>query len=679
MAVSNKKRKQILRAYPRQSAEELARELGLKLQEVRQVIQGAEKQPAVVAAAPALLLRRRSTRAAVVAALLVVFGLLIYHGAFSHPFHFDDRPNILNNYFVQVRQLSWPNLRQALFNSALPFRPVANLSLVLNFYFGEKNPRGYQVVNQAIHLLNGILVYLFLAQLLGYLSARGRFRARFHGPPDLVALLAALLWFVNPVQSQSVVYIIQRMNSLAALFYLLGLIAWFRFRLLVQPELIRLPKAWAYLAATVLCFLLALGSKEIAATFPLALLLIEVFIFRDLDPVWLRRYAWTLIPALGFLVLFGILVLGPHPIQALELKYAGRDFTLAQRLLTQPRVIWHYLLIYLLPVKTWMNLDYDIPISTLALAPLSTLPALVGILALLALAVRYARRLPLLSFAILWFFLHLAIESTIIPLELAYDHRLYLPSVGLAIAFALFLSRLAGSVTKTMVLGGLVAALWAALAFLRVGDWRTEESLWRDCVRKSPLKARTITILGDTYGKADNPRRAEPLYLRAIQLDPHYEKAYNNLTIIYNMTGRRQEAVDLLEKVLGFAAELGHPYNNLGKNLLELRRFQEALDAFQKAEQFLPYNSEVHNNLAAALGNLHRNDEAEVEFKRSIELDPDMKEAYNNLAGLYNSQGQLDKAVATLQTYLRRHPNDPAVRNTLDIYQKALSAGSPSQ
>ena len=678
MAVSNKKRKQILRSYPKQSAEELARELGLKLAEVKQVIQEAEKPRPVSASAPALWLPGRPLRAGLVALLLVVFGLFIYHGALSHPFHFDDRPTILLNYFVHLRTLSLSALRQALFYSALPQRPVANLTLALNYYFGETDPRGYQALNLAIHFCNGVLVYVFLAQLLGYLAARGRFRAAFHGPPDLVALLAALLWFVNPTQSQSVVYIVQRMNSLAALFYLLGLIAWFRFRISVRPnsvgpDVIRSPILMADLAATVLCFLLALGTKEIAATFPLAVILIEAFIFRELDPAWLRRYAWTVIPALLLLLVFGVLVLGPHPLRALQEKYALRDFTLAQRLLTEPRVLWHYLLIFFVPVAAWMNLDYDLPISTGALTPASTLPALLGILALLALAVRYARRLPLLAFAVLWFFLHLAIESTVIPLELAFDHRLYLPSVGLAIALALVLSRLSGSVTKTLVLGGLVAVLWAALALVRVGDWRTEESLWRDCVRKSPLKARTITILGDTYGKAGDSRRAEPLYLWAIRLDPKYEKAYNNLANVYNMTDRREQAVDLLKQVLSFAQELGHPYNNLGKNVMELGRYQEALEDFQKAAQLLPYNPEIHNNIASALGNLGRYPEAEVEFKRSLELEPNLPDAYQNLAHLYSLLGQNDKAIATLQAYLQRHPDDQRLQADLAKYQRATA------
>jgi Tfp pilus assembly protein PilF len=624
MAVSKKKRKQILRSYPRQSAEELALELGLELQEVRQVIQGAEKQPAVVLAPRAFLLPRRGKRAAIVAALVVVFGLLIYHSALSFSrFKFDTRAYILENRSLQVRQLTWPNIRRALVNSTLPSRPVANLSLILNFYFGQENPAGYHVVNQAIHLLNGVLVYIFLTQILSYLSRRGRFR----GPVDLAAILASLLWFVNPVQSESVVYIIQRMNSLAALFYLLGLIAWFRFRRArpsgsLRPALIWSPRNLLYLAATVPCFLLALGSKEIAATFPLELLLIEVFIFRDLDPVWLRRYAWTLIPALGFLVLFGILVLGLHPIQALELRYAGRDFTMAQRLLTEPRVIWHYLLIYAFPIETWMNLDQDISVSTLALTPPSTLPALLGILAMLALAVRYARRFPLHSFAILWFFLHLAIESSIIPLELAYDHRLYLPSVGLTLVAALGIIRVSGSLNKTLVLGGLVVVLWAALAFLRVGDWQSRESLWRDCLSKSPLKARTHFYLGLTYSENDKDDRAIALFSQAIKLDPEYAKAYYNRGSVYFKHGQYDLAIADYSKAVELNPTFFEAWNNRGVIYRNQGHMDRAFQDFNRALKLDPTSANVYFNRGNAYEMLGQADQALADYARGFMLDP---------------------------------------------------------
>ena len=673
MAVSKKKRKQILRAWPRQSAEELAQELGLKRREVEQVLQEAKakKTAAVPAAKPAV--GRRPARGALAAALILCAGLLVYHNALSHPFHFDDRPNILLNYFIHLRSLDLSAVSQAMFKSAIPHRPVANLTLALNYYFGRINPAGYQAVNLAIHILNGVLVYLFLAQLLSYLAGRSRFQ----GAPDLVALVAALLWLVNPVQSQSVVYIVQRMNSLAVLFYLLALVAWFRFRISVRPDSIRSPLRWLYLAGAVISFGLGLGSKEIVATLPLAVLLIEIFCFRDLDLKWLRRYAWTFGLALLFMAVFGVIVLAGHPLQQLQNYYAGRDFTLAERLLTEPRVIWHYLLIFFFPIPAWMNLDYDIPVSTLALSPPSTLPALIGILALLVLAVVNARRTPLLSFATLWFFLQIAIESTFIPLEIAFDHRLYLPSVGLVLLVAVALLRLAGSQKRMIPAAAVVAVLWAALAWARVQDWRTEEALWRNCVRKSPLKARTVTVLGDTYGKAGDTKRAEPLYLRAIRLDPKYDKAYNNLANIYNLTDRREQAIETLKQAIAYNPRSGHPYNNLGKNLLELRRYPEAADALARAVELMPYNAEAHNNYAAALGSLGKYPEAEAEFRRSLEIDPDLPETYSNLAILYQRQNRLDQAIAVLQNYLKRHPDDSQIQAELQKLQAARPSPAP--
>jgi len=670
MAVSKKKRKQILRAWPKQSAEELARELGLKLREVEQVLQEAKvkKTAAVPAAKPAV--GRRPVRGALAAALILGAGLLVYHNALSHPFHFDDRPNILLNYFIHLRSLNLSAVSQAMFKSAIPHRPVANLTLALNYYFGRTNPAGYQAVNLAIHLLNGLLVYLFLAQLLSYLAGRGRFQ----GAPDLVALVAALLWLVNPVQSQSVVYIVQRMNSLAVLFYLLALVAWFRFRISVRPDSIRSPLRWLYLAGAVISFGLGLGSKEIVATLPLAVLLIEIFCFRDLDLKWLRRYAWTAGLALLFMAVFGVIVLAGHPLQQLRDYYAGREFTLAERLLTEPRVIWHYLLIFFFPLPAWMNLDYDIPLSTVALSPPSTLPALIGILALLVLAVLNARRTPLLSFATLWFFLHLALESTFLPLEIAFDHRLYLPSVGLVLLVAVALLRLAGSQKRMIPAAAVVAVLWAALAWARVQDWRTEEALWRNCVRKSPRKARTMTVLGDTYGKAGDTKRAEPLYLRAIRLDPKYDKAYNNLANIYNLTDRREQAIETLKQAIQYNPRSGHPYNNLGKNLLELRRYPEAADALARAVELMPYNAEAHNNYAAALASMGKYEEAESEFRRSLEIDPDLPETYSNLSLLYQRQNRLDSAIAALQEYLKRHPQDSKIKAEL----QKLKASQPS-
>lgn len=673
MPVSKKKRKQILRAGPGRSAAELAQELGLKVREVEAVLQEVKKKKSALAAAVPPALRPRSLRAVFVLILLLGAGLMVYHDALSHPFHFDDRPNILLNYFIHLRALNFSAISQAMFKSAIPHRPVANLTLALNYYFGRTNPAGYQAVNLIIHLCNGLLVYLFLAQLLSRLGRAGRF----HQPPDLVALLAALFWLVNPVQSQSVVYIVQRMNSLAVMFYLLSLLAWVRFRSAGESDAPPSFSRWLFLAGATLSFLLALGSKEISATLPLALLLLEFFFFRDLSLRWLRRYAWTFAAALLFMLLFGVLILGVHPFHQLQTYYAGRDFSLAERLLTEPRVIWHYLLIFFFPLPGWMNLDYDLPLSTSFLSPASTLPALLGLFGLLALALALLRRTPLLSFAWLWFFLHLALESSFLPLEIAFDHRLYLPSVSLALLLSAALMRLSGPEERKLVTGVVLAGLWAVLAWARVQDWRSEESLWRNCVRKSPHKARTLTILADTYGKAGDTRRAEPLYLRAIRLDPKYDKAYNNLANIYNLTDRRELAIKTLEQAIVQNPRSGHPYNNLGKNLLELGRPSEALSPLARAVELMPYHAEAHNNYGAALASLGRYAEAAAEFQRAKELDPDLPETFSNLSLLYQRQQRNDLAIAVLEEFLQRHPENRLLQEELEKLRARVEGASP--
>jgi hypothetical protein len=119
--------------------------------------------------------------------------------------------------------------------------------------------------------------------------------------------------------------------------------------------------------------------------------------------------------------------------------YKIRDFTLGERLLTQSRVVLYYLSLLVYPHPSRLNLDYDFPVSHSLLDPPTTLISLLAIAALLVLSVWKARESRLLSFSILWYFGNLAIESSIFPLEMVYEHRLYLPSVGPFLLFSLAL------------------------------------------------------------------------------------------------------------------------------------------------------------------------------------------------------------------------------------------------
>ena len=205
-------------------------------------------------------------------AALMVLGLLIivaYSNSFQAAWHMDDYPNILDNPAVQMQTLDPVSLERAVGISRsqgnnLP-RPVTNLTFALNWWLHGDNVAGYRLVNIAIHFINALLVFLTVREL----SARPVVPEAIRARGAAVALVTALLWALNPIQTQAVTYVVQRYTSLATLFFLVALYSYIRGR--AKPEPLRWYRWWS----TMLCaFLLSLGSKENAALWPASVLLV---------------------------------------------------------------------------------------------------------------------------------------------------------------------------------------------------------------------------------------------------------------------------------------------------------------------------------------------------------------------------------------------------------------------
>ena len=279
--------------------------------------------------------------------------VLIYSNTLKSPFVFDDVPNITRNPHTRITKLDIHQLYDAGFKSPLSNRPVANISFALNYYSGKLNVKGYHIVNIAIHLINGILVYFLLLVL---------FQQAAHLPDQNIpqfsgislpsaALFSALIFITHPIQVHSVTYIVQRMNSLAVMFYLLSLL------LYIHGRLTRMPwKRRALFAGCIIAGILALGSKEISGTLPMIILLYEWYFFRDLKTDWLGYYKKYIF---GFLIVMSLVAafyLGENPLNRILSSYANREFTLAERVLTQFRVVVFYLGILMLPHPSRLNL-----------------------------------------------------------------------------------------------------------------------------------------------------------------------------------------------------------------------------------------------------------------------------------------------------------------------------------
>lgn len=435
------------------------------------------------------------------------FGILLafcYSNTFHTPWHLDDPPNITQNYPLLINDLQPETLWQTFFAQPYAegqlYRPIANLSFALNWYFGQDNPFGYHLVNLLIHILTAIFLCKTTLLLL-----RSSFLKKYSEHDLLfIALLSATLWAINPVQTQAVTYIVQRMASMAAMFYIFSVYNYIRAR---QADA-TLPRC-KYLVYCGLFFLLAQGCKENAVTLIPSLLLIEVLFFRRTDR-FTQTVFYLLIAANLLFVLAAVYYIhDKNYLQTFTETVGSRPFSTAERLLTQPSILIFYLSLLLYPSPARLSIDHSFPLSTSLLQPWTTLPALLGITALIAFALWQWRKRPLISFAILFFFLNHLVESTIIPLELIFEHRNYLPSFFLFLPVAaglLWAINHARARSRHLLHSVLVISIPLLLIAIGLGTysrnqvWATEESLWTDALHKAPDNARPYAKLGEIYG-----------------------------------------------------------------------------------------------------------------------------------------------------------------------------------
>ena len=366
-------------------------------------------------------------------ALIVGVALVAYSNTFYVPFQFDDRPNIMSNPNIQIKVFTWDRLERLIKNTYKEsIRVFSYFTLALNYYFGEFNVFGYHLVNFIIHVASGILLYGFLILTFRLPSLKEKY-----GPISYkVALFTGLIFISHPIQTQSVTYIVQRMASMAGMFYLLSMVLYIKGRLSSSRA------GFFYFGGMALSYLLGVFSKENVAILPLFIVLYEFYFFQNLDlsPKG-KKVVFVLLGALLILGAFGFIIWGQRYVNVIIEGYQYRTFTIGERVLTQFRVVLYYLTLLVYPHPSRLNLDYDFPISKTLLDPPTTLISILIIAGLLGYSLWAAKKRPILSFCILWYFGNLVIESSIFPLEMVYEHRLYLPAVGPFILFSLLTVR----------------------------------------------------------------------------------------------------------------------------------------------------------------------------------------------------------------------------------------------
>ena len=430
--------------------------------------------------------------------LLAVVAFIAYLPSFAGVFQFDDYNVIVNYPTVH----SW----QALFDRAGGgVRPLLKASYALNWTL-DPGEFGFHLFNIAAHALNAVLLYTIGSRLCGSWFGEGE-SDRSRG----VALIAALLFALHPAQTEAVTYISGRSSSLMASFYLGALLVYLR---------------GGHWVVSTLLFVLALATRETAATLPAALLLCELCGHdrRGWKAFWkdvLHRQSahWAVLVAGAAVVL-----LHPRYFELLSYGYTQRDA--GENLLTQVGGI-AYLVSRLIGLHGY-NIDP-------ALMPLAEWNVQLGVqaallAALLALGVASARSRPWIAFGVLWFFLQLAPTNSIVPrLDVANDRQLYLAGWGLFLGLSAQVSSLRPRAAPARAVLGVLLGLCALSCVARQLDYASEIALWESSVREAPWNARAHNNLGYAYYMAGRIDDAEREYRSALILRPSDGKARFNL------------------------------------------------------------------------------------------------------------------------------------------------------
>lgn len=612
-------------------------------------------------------------RTPLILAGLCLLTVLAYMPGLSGDYMFDDMPNLLLNKRMQVDSLDMDSLMSAAYSSGAGLfrRPVSMATFALNRYFFEVGPRSFKITNLVIHVLTGLVIFLLCRLLISSYRARHT-TAMSNRAAYWLPLVVTGLWLLHPLNLTPVLYIVQRMTSLAALFTVCGLCLY----TLGRQRMLAGKHGLAYIVTGLVVFGgLATLSKESGVLLPLYMLVIEISLFRFRDHHGLPSKSvmglFAIIILLPLGLVMAVLVVNPESI----LNYHSRNFTLVERVLTEGRVLVFYLKLIVAPSITELGLYHDdIPLSRGLLDPPSTLYSILGLAALLVTAIALLKARPLASLGILWFFAGHALESTIFQLDIAYEHRNYLADMGIILALCSLaaqqnVTRLAHIARTAIPICFLL--LFAHTTWLRAGQWSDNVNHAVYEARHHPESYRAVYSAARIYARMallHQPGAEEKAYHyldRASALDetdimsdvvriklssilgrPVQQEWFDSILSKAGKDPFRPVRVDSLYQLMSC---IGDPCDIPLETMNSI--FINALSA--DSLQHLP---DLHSKLLNVYGYFMINKANDFEqglaiFKWAIDINPSEAQHWINLIQVQIAMGRYDEAEQTLEKF----------------------------
>jgi tetratricopeptide (TPR) repeat protein len=604
---------------------------------------------------------------------LFILIAIIYGNSLQGEWLFDDLSSIVNNPQIHLKSLSWPEIKNAFFATPqdLLSRSVARFSFALNYYADGLNVFGYHLVNVIIHLISSIFLYLLIYHTLNLPLLREKYQKSSYA----IALLAAFLWASSPLHVNAITLIVQRMTSMAGMAYVMSLYFYVKGRTSSGAS-----RRIAFFLLCVVAGGLAIASKENAVMLPIAIFLYDLILIQGVSAESIRKN----MPLILIILVTAMAGIVYEIFLTSNLDYQAWTFTMKERLLTEPRVFLFYISLLLYPLGSRLTLDHDIQISRTLLDPWSTLPAILIIVFSIGYALWIARRKPLLSFCILFFFLNHLIEGTIIPLDLIYEHRNYVPAmfffVPVAILMITVLDYFAYKRSLQFIMFFVMIFLLSSqghTVYARNYIFSSSEIFWQDNVNKSLYLSRPHGMLGYVYSTQGNYQKSMMESKIALQLSRYPNLA--QLTRYHVNIGSAYLSLEMNnEKALFHYSEALriHPqsastlvYHNIAFIMLNRNNLKLAHTFGQMGVNFASTNATAHNNFALILFKEGDIDGAIKEANEALALDPNFAYPLAILAESYRIKGNYPKSQFYWGEFLMKNPDHiNALLATLELY-----------
>lgn len=587
--------------------------------------------------------------------LLIMAGTLVYSNTFQASFVFDDINFITkNDPDVHMTQFSWDALKQAAIKGNPRHRYLPNISFAINYYLGGENTLGYHLANLGIHLLTGVFLFFLFRTTLqlcsqkkeGYSSLNRSFASV---SPEMLSFFTVLLWLVHPVQTNAVTYICQRMASMAAMFYILSLLCYVIGRVCFQKK--KFKTAAGLFFGSIVAGVCAVASKQNAGTLPVFILLYEWFFFQDLKTFqskWTKL--WIVVSGMVF-VLVALHFLGADPLHRILNSYTRREFSLPERVMTEFRVVTYYVSLLLYPSPGRLILDHDYPLSHGFSDPVTTGICLVMIAAIAGLAVFLAKKERPASFALFWFLGNLMIESSVIGIEIIYEHRMYLPAMFLFLMITMMVFRAIKSKPAAVGIVILCVIMLSVWAHQRNRIWESDVTFWADNAQKSPQKERPYQNLAYSLQVRQDFENALFYYRKSLAIKPH-PVVYFNMGLCLEGIKYYSDAVDAYINALKTGYNTPEAHANLAGAMTRIGEFNAAVSYFRQAVKMDPSDIPLQKKLQALQRFLAKCREPEQCVLISIGQDPDNPALRFKLARIYEKQGKTESAYGIYEKIL---------------------------